>query len=146
MKGIPGAVPSTEVPIQVRLVGGLVSLQGLAAVAFVVALVVRALSVREGAGNVLGEAGYFGLIGAGVIVVAVGLLLGKRWAFAPAIVIQVLLVGVAWYAVVGASRFDIGIPVGVLGIGALVLLFMPASRAWRLGEGPGGPDEPDERG
>lgn len=139
-------MPSTEVPKQVRLVGVLVALEGLAGVAFLVALVVRALSVRAGAGDVLGEAGYFGLIGAGVIAVAAGLLLGKRWAFAPAAVIQVLLLGVAWYAVVGASRFDIGIPVGVLSLGLLVLLFTPASRAWRLGAEPGDGDDGDEPG
>lgn len=130
-------MPSTEVPKRVRIVGLLVGLEGLGGVVFLVALVVRALSVRAGTGDMFGEAAYFGVIGAGVIAVAAGLLLGKRWAFAPAVVVQVLLLGVAWYALVGASRFDIGIPVAVVGIGVLVLLFTPASRAWRLGEQPG---------
>lgn len=127
-------VASTEFPQQVRLVGALVALQAVASLAFTVALLVRAMSVVRNSGNDFGGAAYFGLLGVGLIAVAVGLLRGKRWAFAPAVVVQVLLLGVAWYAMTGASRFDIGVPVTVISLGALVLLFMPASRAWRLRE------------
>ena len=70
-----------------RLAGVLVGLQGLLALGFAVALTVRALTV-EGTGlpvrDIVGEAGYFVVIGAALVAVGAGLVVGRRWARTPA--------------------------------------------------------------
>lgn len=113
--------------------------------AFIAALLVRGISgTGPGQGSsIFGEAGYFGVLTAAVIAVAVGLLLGKRWARTPAAVLQVLLIGVGWYAISGSGRLEIGLPVAALCVGVLVLLFVAPSRAWAFGEpDPGGGADP----
>ncbi len=88
-------------PLQVRLAGVLVGLQGLLGLGFAVALTVRALTV-EGTGlpvwDIVGEAGYFVVIGAALVAVGAGLVVGRRWARTPAIVTQLLLLPVVYYA------------------------------------------------
>jgi hypothetical protein len=126
---IDSAAPST-----IRGAGLLVGLQGLAGVAFAVALLVRAFGGASSAGNnVYGQAGYFVVLGGGVVAVGVALFLGKHWARSPAVVVELLLLGVAWYAGGPSGRPEIGVPVGVLSIVVLYLLFTIRSREWSLG-------------
>lgn len=126
---------TTEVaPKQVRIAGGVVGLEGLAGLSFAVALLVRGLRVAATPGvNPFGMAGYFAVIGGGVLAAGIGLLLGRRWGRTPAVVMQLLLIGTAWYAIDGASRWAIGVPVAVVCLAVLVLLFAGPSRAWSLG-------------
>lgn len=122
---------STEpTPRSVRTAGALVSLQGLCGLIFAIALAIRALSATAEATKVLGEAGYYVVIGGAVAAAGIGLLLGKHWARAPSIVVQLVLLGVAWYAVGPSSRPEIGVPIGILCIGILVLLFGTRAREW----------------
>jgi hypothetical protein len=125
---------ASDAPPTVRGAGILVGLQGLAGVAFAVALLVRAFGGGSTAGNNLfGEAGYFVVLGGGVVVVGVALLLGKHGARSPAVVVELLLLGVAWYAAGPSGRPEIGAPVGVLCVVVLYLLFTARSREWSLG-------------
>lgn len=127
-------VATEDAPKQVRIAGGVVGLEGLAGLAFAVALVVRGLTVTATPGvNPFGMAGYFAVLGAGVLASGIGLLLGHRWGRTPAVVMQLLLIGTAWYAIDGASRWAIGVPVAVVCVAVLVLLFAGPSRAWSLG-------------
>jgi hypothetical protein len=129
--------PSTaRTPRQVRLAGVLVGLQGLLGLGFAVALIVRALTV-DGTGllvrDIVGEAGYFVLIGAALVAVGVGLVAGRRWARTPAIVTQLLLLPVV-YTLLGPSRqLLLGIVAGVYVGGTFLLLISEASRAWSMG-------------
>ncbi|MCO1580132.1 hypothetical protein M8C13_30695 [Crossiella sp. SN42] len=123
-------------PRAVRLAGLLVGLQGLAGVVLVVALLVRALNGAPKPGNVFGEAGYFAILTAAVIATAVGLLRGKRWARSPAVVLQLLLLGVAWYTLGPSGRWLIGSLGAIYCVSVLVLLFSTHARAWVLGIGP----------
>lgn len=111
------------VPGQVRLAGALVCAQGLLGLGFAVALVVRAAGGAQHPTEVLGEAGYFLLVSTAVLVVGAGLLGGRRWARGPAIVVQLLLLGVAWYTAVPSGRPEFGVPVAVvcLVVGGLLL-------------------------
>jgi hypothetical protein len=120
----------------VRLAGVLVGIQGLLAVGFAVALVVRASTV-EGAGllvrDIVGEAGYFVLVGAALAAVGLGLVAGRRWARTPAIVTQLLLLPVV-YTLIGPSRqLVLGIVAGVYVAGTFLLLISEASRTWSMG-------------
>jgi hypothetical protein len=125
-KGNP--VSEQVVPRPVGIAGVLVGIQSLAGFAFVVAVLVG--SGSQSMTNRLGEAGYFLLLSAGIAAVAVGLWRGARWARTPAIVVELLLVGVAWYALGGAQRPELGIPVGVYCLAVIVLLFLRGSRQW----------------
>ncbi|MGW0516912.1 hypothetical protein [Crossiella sp. NPDC003009] len=123
-------------PRAVRVAGLLVGLQGLAGVVLVVALLVRAFNGAPKPGNVFGEAGYFAILTAAVIATAVGLARGKRWARSPAVVVQLLLLGVAWYTLGPSGRWLIGSLAAIYCVSVLVLLFSTHARAWVLGIGP----------
>ncbi|MFB9904827.1 hypothetical protein [Allokutzneria oryzae] len=122
-------------PTAVRAAGALVGLQGLAGVVFVVALVVRALTGAPEPGKVFGEAGYFAVLTAGVVATAVGLLLAKRWARTPAVVTQLLLLGVAWYAFGPSHQYVYGGLAAIYCAAPLVLLFTAPARDWAMGVG-----------
>ena len=128
--------PSAGAPPQVRLAGVLVGVQGLLGLGFAVALVVRALTV-DAPGvlvrDIVGQAAYFVVIGGAVVAVGVGLLTGRRWARTPAIVTQLLLLGVV-YTLLGPSRqLLLGIGAGVFVVGTFMLLISEASRTWSMG-------------
>lgn len=127
---------ASDAPPTVRGAGILVGLQGLAGLAFAVALLVRAIGGASTPGNnVYGEAGYFAVLGGAVAAVGVALIFGKHWARGPAVVVELLLLGVAWYAIGPSERPEFGVPVGVLSIVVLYLLFTARSREWSLGLG-----------
>ncbi|MBP2322898.1 peptidoglycan/LPS O-acetylase OafA/YrhL [Kibdelosporangium banguiense] len=122
---------NTSVPGTVKAAGVLVGLEGLAGIAFAVILLIGGSS-RPGM-NIYGEAGYFIVIFGGVLACGIGLLLGKRWARGPATAIQILLLGVSWYAIGPSSQPLFGVPIAVLCVSALVLLFRAPSRLWADG-------------
>jgi peptidoglycan/LPS O-acetylase OafA/YrhL len=122
---------NTTVPGTVKAAGVLVGIEGLAGITFAVILLISGSS-RPGM-NIYGEAGYFTVIFGGVLACGIGLLLGKRWARGPATAIQILLLGVAWYAIGPSSQPLFGVPIAVLCIGSLVLLFRAPSRMWADG-------------
>jgi hypothetical protein len=122
-------------PVTVRGAGLVVTLQGLAGVGFAVAVLIRAFGGNSTPGNNLfGEAAYFAVLGGGVLACGLGLLLGKTWARTPSVVVEIILLGVAWYAIGPSSRPELGIPVALLAILVIVLLFSAPSRSWSLGE------------
>ncbi|HEY0449208.1 hypothetical protein [Actinophytocola sp.] len=125
---------ASDAPPTIRGAGILVGLQGLTGIGFAVALLVRALGGASTEGNnIYGEAGYFTVLGGGVVAVGVGLVLGKHWARSPAVVVELLLLGVAWYAAGPSGRPEYGVPVGVVCVVVLYLLFTVRSREWSLG-------------
>jgi len=120
------------VPAAVRVAGALTALEALAALAFAVALVVRSFSVED-PGAVLGEAAYFVVLGGGVLAAAIGLLLGRHWGRTPAVVLQLLLLGVAWYTYGPSGQQLWGALVGIYAAVTLFLLFTNPVRRWALG-------------
>jgi hypothetical protein len=116
----------------VRLAGVLVGVEALLAIAFAVVLVVGATSA-ERPGDLLGQAGYFLIIGAALAAVGLGLVVGRRWARTPAIVTQLLLLPVV-YALLGPSRQLVaGIVAGLFVGGTFMLLISERSRVWSMG-------------
>lgn len=120
-------------PPQVRAAGVLVAVQALLALVFAGFLVVRASSAELPVSFVLGEAGYFAVIGAALLAVGLGLLAGRRWARTPAIVTQLLLLPVV-YSLLGPSRqLVLGIVAGAVVVTAFLLLISERSRMWSMG-------------
>lgn len=126
---------SAAVPATVRGAGLVVTLQGLAGVGFAVAVLVRAFGGHSTPGNNLyGEAAYFAVLGGGVLACGLGLLFGRTWARTPSVVVEIILLGVSWYAIGPSGRPEFGLPVAALAILVIVLLFHARSRAWSMRE------------
>ncbi|GAA3844010.1 membrane protein [Saccharothrix violaceirubra] len=129
---------SKQVPVAVRVAGVFTAVEGLLGLGFAVALVVRAFAVDE-PGKVLGEAAYFVVLCAGVLACGIGLVLGRRWARSPAIVVQLLLLGVAWYMYGPSARQLWGALLALYVVLVIGSLFTNPVRRWALGV-----DEEDE--
>jgi hypothetical protein len=110
----------------------MVGVEALLGLAFAVALVIGAIGADR-PGPLLGEAAYFLIIGAALVAVAVGLVIGRRWARTPAIVTQLLLLPVV-YSLIGPShQLVLGIVAGVFVVGTFMLLISERSRTWSMG-------------
>ena len=119
-------------PRAVRIAGGLVAVEGLAGLAFAVAVLVRTFGVTTDRGNLFGEAGFFFIMAAAIVGVAVGLILGSRWARTPSVVLQILLIAVAWYAI-GPTKLVVPAIITVaVCVATVVLLFTAPARAWAV--------------
>jgi hypothetical protein len=107
----------------------LVAVEGLgllvAAVAVAVELAVSSASDPLGAAVLAGLALVAGL---GLALAARGLARRGRWARAPALVSNLILLPVG-YGLVQGGRWYVGLPVMALGLAVLVLLFHPATNA-----------------
>lgn len=128
---------STEtVPRTVRIAGALTTLQAVAGLVFVGALLVRSASSDLGGVGQLeraetwGEAGYYAILAAGVLAAGIGLLKGKHWARTPALLMQLLFLGTAWYAFGPSGRPLVAAIIGVPAIAVIYFLFNRQGREW----------------
>jgi cbb3-type cytochrome oxidase subunit 3 len=128
---------STEVvPRTIRIAGVLTTLQAVAGLIFVGALLVRSTAADLGGvgqferGQTYGEAGYFALLAAGVLAAGIGLWKGKHWARTPAMLLQLLLLGTAWYAFGPSRQPLIALIIAAPAIAVLWFLFNREGRAW----------------
>jgi hypothetical protein len=120
-------------PPQVRVAGALVALQALASLGFAAALAIGASAAALPLGAVLGEAAYFVIIGAALLAVGIGLLIGRRWARTPAIVAQLLLLPVVYTLLSTRGQLISGIAAGVFVATTFMLLISERSRQWSMG-------------
>ncbi|MGW3472619.1 hypothetical protein ACWDKQ_30060 [Saccharopolyspora sp. NPDC000995] len=129
-------MPTEAVPRTIRIAGVLTTLQAVAGLIFVVALLVRSTAPEIGGvgqferGQMYGEAGYYTLLAGGVLAAGIGLWKGKHWARTPALLMQLLLLGTAWYAFGPSSQPLIALVIAVPAIAVLWLLFNREGRAW----------------
>ena len=122
-----GVSPDTPPP-QIRVAGVLVALQGVGALVF--AILVGVQDSMLPLGSVLGEIGYFVVIGVTLVFIGAALATGRRGARTPAIVIQLLLLPVV-YSLIGPSRqLVLGIAAGIYVVATFLLLISERSRAW----------------
>lgn len=121
-------------PTNVRRAAVLVALQGAAGVIAAVVFVVRALrGADQHIVSGFGNAAWFGLLGAGVLLAGWALWTGRRWGRGIAIYTQMLLLPVSWYVGVGSHRWPYAIPIAALAIAILVLLFSRSTLQWLSG-------------
>lgn len=117
-----------------RRAGVIVALEGVAALIVAAVLVVRGIGgADQHVANGLATAGWFVLVGAGVIAAGRALMLSKRWGRGLAVITQLLLLPVAWYLAVGSHQPGFGIPAGFVALVVLGLLFSPAAVRWAAG-------------
>jgi len=117
-------------PGPILAAAGLVGLQGLLGAGFAGFLVLRAGAGAQRLGGVLAESGMFLLIGAALLWVALGLLRGRFWARTPAIVVQLLLLPLAYSLLVPSHQVLAGAVTGVFVLAALLLLLSGPARLW----------------
>jgi hypothetical protein len=127
---------ASAVPRSVRAAGGLVGLQGMAGVAVAVGLLVATVRGFTGPGPVLATAAWLAGFGAILLAVGANLMRGRHGARTPAIVAQLLLLGVCWYAAGPSSQPAYGVPAAAFCVAVLVLLFCPPALRWATAQGP----------
>ncbi len=123
----------SPVPRTVRAAGVMVALQGIAGGGVCVALVVGAFAGATDVVTTLGTALWFVVIAAAMIGTGVGLWRGRHGARSPAVVAQLVLLGVAWYAAGPSLQPEYGGPGAVYCIMVLVQLFSAPTARWAYG-------------
>ncbi|MGH3537493.1 MAG: hypothetical protein ACRDQU_22685 [Pseudonocardiaceae bacterium] len=124
---------TTTAPRPVRSAGVLVGLQGLVGVVFAGWLLVAALRGTGGPVPIGATAAWLAGFGIILLIVGVNLVRGRHGARTPAVVAQLLLLGVCWYAAGPSSQPAYGVPAAVFCVGVLVLLFCPSAVRWAKG-------------
>ncbi|MFD6162809.1 hypothetical protein ACFWF7_23300 [Nocardia sp. NPDC060256] len=134
---VSGGAPRT-----VRGAGGLVTLEGAVAVIVALVLIVRGLLGHDQSkASGYGTAAWFGILGGAVLAAGIGLLLGKRWGRAIALIAQLLLLPVTWSLLTDSHQPVYGSLLGVVVVATLVLLFAPASTRWMADDYAGEPEK-----
>lgn len=122
-------------PATVRRAALLVGLQGAVGAVAAVVFLIRALGGSDRhIVNGFGNAAWFAVFGGALLAAAWALWTGRRWGRGIAIFIQLLLLPVTWYMGPGSHRWIYGVPIALVALGALVLLFAPATLRWMAGE------------
>jgi peptidoglycan/LPS O-acetylase OafA/YrhL len=122
-------VPS---PTIVRQAGVVVAVEGAALLVVAGVLVVRHLAGTTDPVwlSGYGTAGWFAIMGSGVLAAGWALWTGRRWGRGIAVFANLLLLPVAYYMTIGSGQWGYGVPVAVVAIGALALLFSPSTLEW----------------
>jgi hypothetical protein len=122
------------IPRPVRVAGVLVGLQGLAGIAIAVGLLAAAARGRTGPVPILATGAWLGGFGVILLVIGANLVRGRHGARTPAIVAQLLLLGVSWYAAGPSSQPAYGVPAAAFCMAVLALLFCPVALHWATGQ------------
>jgi peptidoglycan/LPS O-acetylase OafA/YrhL len=118
-------------PTTVRQAAALVALEGIAGIVAAVVYLVSGVSGGDEPGlNFFGTAGWFALVGGGVLAAGWALWTGRRWGRGVAVFAQLLLLPVSWYIAVGSHQWLYGIPIAAVALITLVLLFSPSALQW----------------
>ncbi len=123
--------PTSRRVAALPLAAALIGLEGVVTVAFGAYLMVAG---AVGHPSSLARAEIAGalvlVLGLAVVLVGWGVLRGRSWSRAPAVLVQVFCLPVAWGLLQG-GRYGIAVPIGVVAIALLALLLGPAGRLLR---------------
>ncbi|MCV7355846.1 hypothetical protein [Mycolicibacterium fluoranthenivorans] len=126
---------SLQPPI-VRYAGYLVAAEAVTALAVAVVLAVLASggTDKHAQGfNAYGTAGWFAIMGAGLLAGGWALITGRRWGRGIGVFANLLLLGVAWYLFT-SHQVAYGFAVAALAVLTLGMLFSPSAVHWTTGE------------
>jgi hypothetical protein len=119
-------------PPIVRYAGFLVAAEAVAGLVMAVVLTVLAFGGTDkhtDGFNAFGTAGWFAIMGLGLLAGGWALITGRRWGRGIGVFANLLLLGVAYY-VITSHQLVYGILVAVLAIVALGMLFSPSAVHW----------------
>lgn len=128
-----------------RIAGLLVAAQGLVGVAVTIVALVRATMGAVAPSVAMVTAGWLALCAAALLALAVGLLRGRAGVRNPAVVAQLLLLGVAWYAAGPSGQPAYGVPAACVCVAILMLLFSRSTTGWIYAADAGAGDAGDVR-
>lgn len=118
-------------PATVRQAAVLVAVEGAAALAIAVVLVVRGLAgADQHIVNGFGTGATIAVLGAAVLAAAWALWNGRRWGRGLSVFAQLLLLPVSWYMGVGSHQWGYAVALAAVVVLILVLLFSPATLQW----------------
>lgn len=126
---------SLQPPI-VRYAGYLVAAEAVTALAVAVVLAVLASggTDKHAQGfNAYGTAGWFAIMGTGLLAGGWALITGRRWGRGIGVFANLLLLGVAWYLFT-SHQVAYGFAVAALAVLTLGMLFSPSAVHWTTGE------------
>ena len=121
MNSPPGHRPAT-----LLLAAVLIAIEALSALVFAVLEIGQVQMSRPGVG--VGVAVLMGVFGLLLLIVARGVLRGRRWSRAPAVAMQLIVLPLAW-SFRGGQTSWVAYALGAVAIGALVGLLHPRSTA-----------------
>ena len=125
--------PGPAVPTPVRIAGLIAAVQGFVGAGVAVALIIRAAAGHREETVVIsgyGTAVWFAILGGGLLAAGIGLLRGHRWGRGLVVIVELLLLFVAWYMGVGSRQYVAGIVLAAASVIALVCLFRRESIGW----------------
>lgn len=117
-------------PGTVRVAAILVALQGLGLLVLAGMTLSSGLAHDAAVPQLAAQTAYFVVLGAAVILVASGLLRGRRWGRSPAIVVQVVVIAVGMWLAFPSGQLGRGLALIAMGAAALGLLFSPHANHW----------------
>lgn len=124
--------PRAAIPVPVRIAGWIAAAQGLVGVCAAVYLFIRAVGGHQEETVQIsgyGTAGWFAILGGGLLAAGVGLLIGKGWGRGVVVIAQLLLLFVAWN-VVSSGLVLAGVVLGVVCAVALYSTFRREAVEW----------------
>ena len=124
-----------RLPLTIVVAAVLLALEGLAGLAYAVLELGQIRMSRAAVG--VGVAILMACFGLVLLLVARGVFLGSRWSRGPAVVVQLILLPLAWSFKGGATTW-VSVVLAVIAITTLVGLLHPRSTAVFLGSAPGG--------
>lgn len=126
-----GLISGGDTPAVVRVAAVLVGAEGAAGLITAIVFVVRGLAGSDQhIVNGFGNAAWFGILGAAILLAAWALWTGRRWGRGIAVFTQLLILPATWYMGVGSHQWFYGIPIAAVALTALLLLFSPATLRW----------------
>jgi hypothetical protein len=117
-------------PTQVKVAAVVVLVEALALVGVGLLTLLSGLDHDAAVGQLLAQVAYYLVLALALAAVGAGLLRGRRWARTPAIVIQLITLGVGFYLAVPSEHPGWGIPVAAIALVAAFLLVGRAASAW----------------
>jgi Na+-driven multidrug efflux pump len=117
-------------PTQVRVAATVVLIEAAALIGVGALTLASGLSNEANTGQLVAQVVYYLVLAGAVAAVATGLLRGRRWARTPAIVVQLITVGVGFYLAAPSGHPGWGVPVAAVSLVTAFLLVGKAAGDW----------------
>lgn len=121
---------SVPPPTQVKVAAVIVLVEAAALVGVGLLTLVSGLSNAASTGQLLAQVAYYLVLALALAAVGAGLLRGRRWPRTPALVVQLITLGVGFYLAVPSGHPGWGAPLGVIALVAAFLLVGRAASEW----------------